>query len=125
MSADARAARWRKALAQEMAGARAADARADRTAAFAHLERAHVLAQTSAFAHVRVHWAMLRWAWRVRDAREFRGQCVRVLLAAPSTWLRMAPRGNTGGANVPLRAALPLPRDLAEVLGEGLKKNDR
>ncbi len=61
------------------------------------LERAHVLGQNSAWLHVRVHWAMLWYGWRRRDAREVRGQLVRLLLAAPASWLRLAPVGNTGG----------------------------
>lgn len=81
-------------------------------------KRAHVLAQANAFAQVQVHGAMSRRAWRARDAREWRGQCVRIALAAPSTWLRMAPRGNTGGAKVGLRTSLPLPHDLAAILDE-------
>ena len=106
----------RAALANELKLAGAAEARGDMAAAFPHLERAHVLAQAWAWAHVAVHWRMLRWAWRARDAKEWRGQCLRIALAAPSTWLRLAPRGNTGGANVPVRASLPLPTDLAEIL---------
>ena len=49
---------------------------------FGHLERAHVLGQGSTREHVRVHWAMLRWAWRNRDARELLGQVVRLVGAA-------------------------------------------
>ena len=46
---------------------------------FAHLERAHVLGQASTREHVRVHWRMLKWAWRHRDAREFAGQTFRIV----------------------------------------------
>jgi hypothetical protein len=50
---------------------------------FAHLERAHVLGQASTRQHVRVHWRMLTWAWRQRDAHEFFGQVLRwAILAA-------------------------------------------
>lgn len=108
----------RAALAHELKLAEAAAARGDRAVAFAHLERAHVLAQSRAWAHVTLHWRMLRWAWHARNAKEWRGQCLRIALAAPSTWLGLAPRGNTGGANVPLRASLPVPTDLAEILRE-------
>ena len=32
--------------------------------AFAHLERAHILGQSFAFAHANVHWWMLKVAWK-------------------------------------------------------------
>lgn len=80
------------------------------------LERAHVLGQNSAWLHVRVHWAMLRYGWRHRDAREVRGQLARLLLAAPASWLRLAPVGNTGGADVGLFTPMPIPEDLKRIL---------
>jgi hypothetical protein len=84
--------------------------------AFAHLERAHVLGQASTREHVRVHWAMLRWASRHRDGREFLGQLVRLAAAATKTFVGMVPTGNTGGANVhPLRP-MPIDADLADII---------
>jgi hypothetical protein len=84
--------------------------------AFAHLERAHVLGQASTREHVRVHWAMLRWAFRHRDARESLGQLVRLAAAATKTFVGLVPTGNTGGANVhPLRP-MPIDPDLADII---------
>jgi len=84
--------------------------------AFAHLERAHILAQYSTRDHVRVHLAMLRWAVAQRDAREFVGQLLRILGAATKTAIGFIPTGNTGGANVSPIRAMRVPDDLAQII---------
>ncbi|HEX6244302.1 MAG TPA: DUF3703 domain-containing protein [Polyangiales bacterium] len=81
-----------------------------------HLERAHVLSQAHAWPHVRVHLHMLIAGWRRGDAREVWGQLVRVLVAAPGSWLGRAPLGNTGGADVGILTPMPIPEDLRRVL---------
>jgi hypothetical protein len=83
---------------------------------FAHLERAHVLGQASTREHVRVHWRMLRWALRHRDAREFFGQITRTLGAATKTFIGWVPTGNTGGANVSPIKPMPIDPALAEII---------
>ena len=83
---------------------------------FAHLERAHVLGQASTREHVRVHWRMLRWAWRHRDAREFAGQLLRIVGAATKTFIGLVPAGNTGGANVSAIRPMPLDPELAAII---------
>ena len=83
---------------------------------FAHLERAHVLGQASTREHVRVHWRMLRWAWRHRDAREFAGQLLRIVGAATKTFIGLVPAGNTGGANVSAVRPMPLDPELAAII---------
>ena len=60
----------------------ALEARGEPVAAFAHLERAHVLGQQSTIQHVRVHWAMFRWALRHKVAGETVGQAWRIVGAA-------------------------------------------
>jgi hypothetical protein len=91
-------------------------ARADAEHEFAHLERAHVLGQASTREHVRVHWRMLGWAWRHRDAREFGGQLFRIVGAATKTFVGMVPAGNTGGANVSPVRPMPLDPELAAII---------
>ena len=91
-------------------------AEADAANAFAHLERAHVLGQASTREHVRVHWRMLRWAWRHRDAREFAGQALRIVGAATKTVIGLVPAGNTGGANVSAVRPMPLDPELAAII---------
>jgi len=83
---------------------------------FVHLERAHVLGQASTREHVRVHWRMLTWAWRQRDAREFFGQIVRIIGAATKTFIGFVPSGNTGGANVSAVKPMPVDPELAAII---------
>ena len=98
----------------EIAAARAAEVRGDPAAGFRHLERAHVLGQSSTAQHVRVHLHMLAWATRHHDAREVIGQILRVIGAAAGTWAGLVPRGNTGGSKVSGFRSMPIPDDLAD-----------
>lgn len=91
-------------------------ARAGGTDAFRHLERAHVLGQPSTREHVRVHWAMLRWAFAQRDARETLGQVIRLIGAATKTFIGFVPTGNTGGSNVSAVKPMPIEPDLARII---------
>lgn len=84
---------------------------------FRRLERAHVLSQVSTVAHVRVHWHMLVWGIRQGDVREVVGQILRIAGALIKTALGMVPLGNTGGANVSPFKPMPVPEDLAAILG--------
>ncbi|MDJ0841991.1 MAG: DUF3703 domain-containing protein [Acidobacteriota bacterium] len=81
-------------------------------ACFRHLERAHILGQRYSYTHVQVHWHMLRVGLKRGDRREIRGQLVRLLLAVPGSLLRLAPKGNTGGADVGLFKKMEPPEDL-------------
>lgn len=89
-----------------------AETRRDPEAAWRHLERAHILSQPFGGPHVHVHLAMLSLGWRTSDAREIFGQLVRVLVAAPGSWLGRFPPGNTGRARVGLMQHMPIPPDL-------------
>jgi hypothetical protein len=82
-------------------------------ASFMHLERAHILAQASTMEHVRVHFHMLLWALRRRQARELSGQLFRILGAATLTAIGMVPTGNTGGTNVSPLKRMAVAPDLA------------
>ncbi len=95
-----------------------AEAQGDLGAAWHHLERAHILSQPFGWPHVRVHLAMLGLGWRTRDAREVAGQLVRVLVAAPGSWLGRFPVGNTGRARVGLMRPMAIPLDLQEQLAK-------
>ncbi|HEU5136874.1 MAG TPA: DUF3703 domain-containing protein [Steroidobacteraceae bacterium] len=90
---------------------------------FAHLERAHVLGQASTREHVRVHWQMLMWAWRHRDAHEFFGQLFRIAGAATKTFIGLVPAGNTGGANVSPVRPMPLDPELAAIIARARGEN--
>ena len=83
---------------------------------FVHLERAHVMGQASTREHVRVHWHMMCWAWRHRDAKEFAGQLLRITGAATKTFIGMVPSGNTGGSNVSAVKPMPIDPELAAII---------
>lgn len=100
----------------ELHAAHEAEALGLATVSFAHLERAHVLGQASTLQHVRVHWRMLRWGLRQRDARECLGQVLRIGGAATKTAIGLVPDGNTGGSNVsPIKVMPVLPELQARI----------
>ncbi len=84
----------RQAFAAAMGEARQAYRQRHWQQAFALLERAHVLGQTRVVPHVQSHWWMLKVGWQRRDAREVRGQLLRLPAAA------VALVGAAGCANV-------------------------
>lgn len=87
----------------------------DREAAWAMLERAHILSQPYAWPHVLTHLAMLRTALAQRDAAEVWGQILRTIVAAPGSLLRKYPEGNTGRSNVSMFQSMDAPLDLFEM----------
>ena len=112
----AHAAAIHQAWAKEHALARRARTSGDRADEWAHLERAHILSQPLAVAHIRTHLTMLGYGIRYRDRHEITGQLVRLLVAAPGSALGRYPVGNTGGANVSAVAPMPIPSELRAVL---------
>jgi len=90
--------------------------RGDAAGEWKHLERAHILSQPVAGAHVRTHLAMLAYALRRRDSHEIVGQVLRLVLAGPGSWSGRYPVGNTGGADVSAFRPMPVPEDLQAVL---------
>lgn len=106
----------RSAFDTEMRLAAQACGTGDLDAAFAHLERAHVLGQWYAGTHARAHLGMLRIGWRRRDAREILGQLIRIPGGIIGSALGRVPRGNTGGANVSAFREMPIASDLTKLL---------
>lgn len=100
----------------ELIASRTAESNGDATAAFAHLERAHVLGQLSTVHHVRTHWHMFRWAIRNRKATEMLGQVWRIVGAATKTFAGLVPSGNTGGASVSGFRRMPIAADLQSII---------
>lgn len=84
----------------ELHAAKTAEQRGEFYTAFLKLERAHVLGLNSWREHVRVHWHMLRFALRNKQAGEVWGQAWRLAAAAALTAFGLVPTGNTGGADV-------------------------
>lgn len=109
--------RQKQAFAAAMVAARSAYERQDWDRAFAQLERAHILGQRRMGAHSLTHWWMLKVGWQRRDAREIRGQGLRLLAALVMSRL-WVPAGNTGGANVNPLQVMPIPDALREVMDE-------
>lgn len=110
---------------EERSAARSARERTEVDDEWRHWERAHVLSQPMAVAHVRTHLAMLGYGIRHRDRREIVGQLVRVVVAAPGTWTGRYPAGNTGGANVSALKPMPIPDDLQAVLSSSRNGGER
>jgi Protein of unknown function (DUF3703) len=100
----------------ERAAARSARARRDAVSEWHHLERAHILSQRMAAAHIRTHLAMLTYGIRARNRREVFGQIVRLALAGPGSLTGRYPAGNTGGAAISALTVLPIPDDLTALL---------
>lgn len=100
----------------EVAAARRAEHNGDVAAAFAHLERAHVLGQSSTWQHVRVHALMLSWGLRQRRPGEVAGQVFRIIGAGTKTPLGLVPTGNTGGANVSPFRPMPIAPELQQLI---------
>ena len=100
----------------ERSASRDARNRGDNSGEWAHLERAHILSQPMAVAHLRTHFAMLAAGMRRRDRAEVLGQVLRLVVAAPGSWTGRYPVGNTGGANVSALRPMPIPDDLRAIL---------
>ena len=105
-----------QALTQAFAEGRQALERNDLGAAYAWLERAHILSQRMPLRHAESHWLMLRAGWQARDWREVAGQLPRILAALlfSRIWV---PLGNTGRARVSAFQPMPLSDELKRLLG--------
>lgn len=101
---------------REIDAAHESERRGEFYTAFSQLERAHVLGQSSTREHVRVHWLMLRFAWRNRLPAEFVGQAWRLVAASLFTPLGLVPAGNTGGADVSGFRRMRMAKDLRSTI---------
>lgn len=101
-----------------MATARERLAKREPTTALTLLERAHVLGQSDFSLHWRVHVMMLRAAVVLVDAREARGQVLRLALTPFGHLFNRLPEGNTGRANVSAFAPMPVPPELQHLLDD-------
>lgn len=89
--------------------------RRDHGVCFAHLERAHVLAQRRTLRHTYVHWLMLRAGLSQGDCREVVGQVPRMIASVLFSRLWI-PVGNTGRARVNALEPMPIPDDLRDLV---------
>ena len=98
---------------ETLSSARDAYRAGDLDQCFRLLERAHILGQPWVVPHTVSHWMMLKVGWRRRDAREVRGQLLRLAAGGLLSLVGWLPEGNTGGADVSPVEPMPLPADLA------------
>lgn len=104
------------ALEQAFSEGRKALAGHDLDAAYAWLERAHILSQRMPLRHAWSHWLMLCAGWQARDWREVAGQLPRIPAALLFSRL-WVPLGNTGRARVSAFQPMPLSEELKRLLG--------
>lgn len=85
-------------------------------AAWAHLERAHIIGQRYPFAHNYAHWEMLRFGIKTKNTKEIIGQIPRLIFGGVKSFVNHVPTGNPGGANVPPLKPFSISNDLQEIL---------
>lgn len=86
--------------------------------AWQHLERAHIIGQSFPYEHSFVHWKMLQFGFKIKNAKEIIGQIPRLLIGGVKSFVGKVPIGNTGGANVPPLKPLPLAPELEQLLAQ-------
>jgi hypothetical protein len=103
--------RRRRAYLDELRAASIAIEKEEVERAFAHLGRAHIIAQRHTWQHVQSHFLMLKLGASNGDWREVFGQITRILAAAVFSRI-WVPAGNTGRANVSAFRPMEIPEDL-------------
>jgi Protein of unknown function (DUF3703) len=104
----------------EIAAYRSSFKAGDLQMAWRHLERAHILGQSSPYQHTRVHWKMLIFAFRIKNGKEIFGQFPRLIFGGVKSFVGKIPLGNTGGANVHPLQPMEIPEDLKLTLKKHL-----
>tara|TARA_R110000823_G_scaffold108170_1_gene227311 strand:+ start:2476 stop:2853 length:378 start_codon:yes stop_codon:yes gene_type:complete len=85
------------------------------SAAWNHLERAHILGQRYPFTHSFVHWKMLQFGFKIKSPKEILGQIPRLLFGGVKSFVGKIPVGNPGGANVPPLKPFPIEKELQDI----------
>lgn len=96
----------------------------DLARAFSHLERAHVIGQTSVSAHSQAHWRMLKLELRRRRPGAVLGQVARLILGAIGSAVGVVPVGNTGGTDISMFKRLPIAPELQQIIGSAPERKD-
>jgi hypothetical protein len=97
---------------EQLASYRRALAAGERTAAWRHLELAHIVGQPYPVPHTYTHLLMTAFAARELNVREVLGQIPRIVVGFWKSLFDHVPIGNTGGANVPPLRRMPIPSEL-------------
>ncbi len=106
----------RSAFNSEIAQAKRLITSGDLGAAFAHLERAHVIGQAYVMPHVTSHWLMFRVELRRRRLAAVLGQAIRIVLGALGSAVGAVPIGNTGGTNISMLKRMPVETELQNII---------
>ncbi len=85
------------------------------TEAWRQLERAHVIGQAYPYQHSLVHWKMLVFGCKIKNAKEVVGQIPRLLVGGVKSFVGTIPVGNTGGANVPPMRSMPIQEEIKTI----------
>lgn len=112
----ARTLHMRRLIRREMAVFEKCRKAGEATAAWAALERAHILSQPFLGPHLSNHRTMLCFAIEQRDWREAAGQVIRLALAPLGALTGHIPIGNTGRSNVSAFQSMPIPDELRRAI---------
>lgn len=112
----ARTLHMRRLIRREMALFKKCRNAGEAMAAWAALERAHILSQPFLGPHLSNHLTMLGFAIEQRDWREAAGQIIRLVLAPLGALTGRIPIGNTGRSNVSAFQPMPIPDDLRRAI---------
>lgn len=110
--------RLKSSFEREVSLSKQAALQGDKSRAFYHLERAHILGQSYFASHLLTHWKMLCWGVEQKNGKEIFGQILRLAAVFPASLFGWVPVGNTGGANVSAFRHMPIERDLQKILQE-------
>ena len=84
--------------------------------AFNHLERIHIVSQSSPIAHTKIHLSMLKFAILTSRPFEIMIQVLYSLFSAKFSVLKIFPKGNTGGVNAIFKGKMSIPEDLRHLV---------
>lgn len=88
----------------------------NRQSAWRQLERAHIIGQPWPKTHTHIHWLMLKFGFRIKNAKEIVGQIPRLLVGGVKSFVGEIPVGNTGGADVPPLKPMEVPQDITDIM---------
>ena len=108
--------RSKQAFDREIALGSQLTAAGDLEQAFRHLERAHVIGQTSVGAHAKAHWLMLVLEVRRKRVGASLGQAIRLVLGIVGSAVGVVPTGNTGGTDISMFKRLPIAPELRAII---------
>ena len=63
----------------------------DLSAAWYHLERAHIIGQSYPLPHTKIHWLMLKFGFSIKNRKEILGQIPRLLVSGIKSFVGVIP----------------------------------